>query len=164
VTSKLALKLAENRERREKEALMNQLPGEWRTMLAEANTYPSWVFLQNFPVDASLDLRNQPWLRGKLTNYIDTDDLQLLSRHLKEMDFILRPPFSCWLGSGPAFLLEESLAFSCVSELVTQATNRIYLAESEYSRGAMVDEYVGYLDKERMTNNRELVYEVLTFE
>lgn len=164
MTSRLALKLAENQERREKEALMSQLPDGWRAMLANAKTYPSWEFLQDFPVDASQDLRRQPLLRGKSTTYQDTDDLLLLSTHLKGSDLVLQPSVSCWLGSGPTFLLEESVALSRVSELVATVTNRVYLAQSNYTRGAVLSEYMGYLDKERMTNNREIVYEVLTFE
>lgn len=164
MNTRLALKVAENRERREKEVLLASLPKAWVELVENEKTMPSWEFLDQFPVNPSYDLTKQPRLADKLIRFADYDDIDLAKAYLHQNEMLLQPSVLCWFGSGPAFIVGKVIATKWISELTYFNDFVLYFCESDFSRGIICSEYIGYLEQGRTTNNREIVYEVMSFD
>jgi hypothetical protein len=64
---------------------------------------------------------------------------------------------------GPVFMLNEKMALGVFGEMENLSDFRIYLAEKNFGKGFVLDQYVGYLPEGRSTNANETVYEVVCF-
>lgn len=164
MNSRLAIKAAENKERRDKEQLLRTLPQRWIELVANAPTLNSWEFLDQFPVDLNYDLRTQPLLDKKSVTFADFDHLDFVKAYLKKSEMVLSPRVICWFGVGPAFIVESKIELKWLSELTKLSDFRVYLAESDFCKGVICSEYLGVLDDQRSTNGNESVYEIMSFE
>lgn len=164
MNNRLQLKLAENRERRERQQVLASLPEAWVALVANEETINSWEFLDEFPVSFNFELTKQPLLSNKKVNYIDCDDLDVAQSYLKKQQMVLSPPVLCWFGFGPAFIVKHAIPVGWVSDLVCLNYFRVSLAEADFSRGVSCSEYLGILRDGRSTNGNEDVYEIMSFE
>jgi len=77
-----------------------------------------------------------------------------------DQNALRRTKFKLQRSTGPNKPVEIKL----INEVHHLDDFKVYMMESDYSRGCVCAEYLGYLEKERITNNKEVVYEVMTFE
>lgn len=164
MNSRLALKLEDNKERRHKEKILASLPPAWIELFENVSSIPSRDFLVDVPVNLNYDLRTQPLLAEKEITYVDYDDLNVANEYLKKSEMLLQPPVYIWFGEGPTFIVNKPVEIKLINEVHHLDDFKVYMMESDYSRGCVCAEYLGYLEKERITNNKEVVYEVMTFE
>lgn len=164
MVSPITLKRQENQERREREALLNDLSVEWATKLESADFLYSFEFFSTFPIP-SLDepAKRKDYLSQRTTKHSDFDDLAHAKAYLTQLNVTLKPPVLLWLGKGPVFRLLEPINTDELSALAFKPHFQAIIVEQGLAQGILLNEYLGYLTSERATNNRELIYDVVYF-
>ncbi|WP_019616948.1 hypothetical protein [Psychromonas ossibalaenae] len=163
MVSRLQRKLQDNKERRERERLLNLLPLYWSEKIEPAELISSCDFLCQFPVSACDDFARNSFLTAKSMQHKDFDDIAQVQAYLLNNMMILQPPILCWFGLGPAFKLNEAVELKWIAEISNLPNFHVYLTEESYRRGIICSEYLGYLSEERSTNDNEIVYDVVFF-
>ncbi len=160
----LALKLAQNQQRRERERILAQLPERWQELLKTADFFCRGDFFTEWPFEWGRQYVRSTYLDDKRYSYHDVDDMAHAQDWLRASNQALQPPILLCLDIGPCFILEQPVPLAWLSELLTKDNHHCYAMEQGFARGAFVDTYLGYLEPARMTNNRELIFELLFFE
>lgn len=163
MASRLKRKLEENRERRERELLLEKMPDEWSEKLEKSNYLFSFDFFDNFPLSIMSPLDNVSFFDDKTVIHGDYDRKSDAITFVGSLDIMLEPPIHIWLGSGPVFELDNPLDSRTLVDLIKGSEFMSVVVEKNLSKGLICHDYLGYLEPERMTNNNELIFDVFYY-
>ncbi len=166
MSSQVKNKLQKNKERRQREDLLRELPGGVSKIIENADFQYSNDYFNNLPIS--------PWpnfvdgkiqCASKFSTYIysDYDDIVHVHQFLKESFITFMAPVFCWFGKGPVFSLDHQIDISVINEIENLSAFSIFLAEAELKRGFILDNYCGHLPNNRSTNSNEMVFEIVYF-
>lgn len=166
----LKQKIAQNRERREREKLIQR----FSSLLSFSLENKAYTLSQNYFDNLTVS----PWLQfenGKLITkdkfqtyqYTDFDDIEQVQDFLNKTGPTLNTPLHVWFGNGPVFTLSSAEVNELIekfTEIISKQGNAFfYVAEPDLKQGLLIDEYCGYLPSDRKTNDNEVIYEIVYF-
>ncbi len=162
----LETKLRENQERRERDQLLKVLPFSLTSKLESAEFIYSDEYFERFPVPPGQRFTESKFTSSSsFTSFIhqDFDDICHVKDYLRIKPETFEAPLFCWFGKGPAFIINEQIDLTMISEIENLSGFRIYIAERNFAKGFIFDHYLGYLPEDRSTNANEIVFEIVNF-
>lgn len=101
LSSRLKIKIRENKEGRERTLLFGMLPPSWERMIdRDRFIYPHEYFLK-FPISPGQDFKSRGFtLNFSTYTYKDFDEIALVKGYLKNRSMAFNGPFLCWFGMG----------------------------------------------------------------
>lgn len=166
MTAYLEIKLRENKERRERGQLLKVLPYSLTSKIEPEEFIYSYQYFERFPVPPGQNFADSKFTcSSNFTSYTykDFDDICHVKDYLRNSSETFESPLFCWFGLGPAFIIHEQIDLKTIHEIDNLSDFRIYIAERNFGKGFIFDQYVGYLPNDRSTNTNEIVFEIVSF-
>lgn len=166
LSSKIKIKIWENQDRREREQLIKELPFSITSKIDPDNFIYSYQLNEKLRVLPGQNFTDSRFINSagfKSYVYQDLDDINDVKEYLIKNVVSFKPPLYCWFGSGPIFIINDKFNIKLITDIEKLSNFSIYIIEINGHKGFIFDQYLGYLCEERMTNNNEVVFEIVNF-
>lgn len=164
--SNLQVKVLQNQDRRERDELLKTLPTSINSIIDPEQYIYSYQLCDEFRILPGQDFKDSKFIESENFNsyqHVDFDDINHIKNYLEKNVMRFSPPLYCWFGSGPIFIINDNFESNFLLDIEKLSNYRIYIMEMNKAKGLIFDQYLGYLNEPRRTNNNEDVFELVSF-
>lgn len=150
----------QNKERRNREEFLTMIDGDLQHLMRNA----VFIYGNDIPESISnsfIDIQSGSNLNNPIR--LEFDDIELLLDELPQKTETNKSGYLSLGSIYPIFKVNIDEVFDYIADLTLKINDfdRFYLISDDVKNGLIITEYVGYLPKERQTNNREIIYSLI---